>query len=143
MKRFFLLFSVVFNLSDELGQKILKLTLLSSAVVNSIRLPVWSKVKIERTRHYVKMGRQIHTLVLKREKPGQKWGFGLTGGKDYALTFRVEKVALVSPAGVAGLKNLDYLVKVGGQEVFEKKHADVVKLIKECTGDSLELEIER
>ena len=89
------------------------------------------------------MGRQIHTLVLKRENNGQKWGFGLTGGKDYALVFRVEKVALISPAGSAGLKNLDYLVKVNGREVFEMKHAEVVKLIKECTGDALEMEIER
>ena len=76
------------------------------------------------------MGRQIHSLTLKREQAGQKWGFGLTGGKDVALTFRIEKVALASPAGAAGLKNLDYLIKVNGQEVFEKRHCDVVQMIK-------------
>ena len=89
------------------------------------------------------MGRQIHTFTLKRETPGQKWGFGLTGGRDVALTFRLEKVALASPAGLAGLKNLDYLIKVNGNEVFEMNHNDVVKLIKESSGDCLELEIER
>lgn len=90
-----------------------------------------------------KMGRQIHTLTLKRETPGQKWGFGLTGGKDVSLTFRIEKVALASPAGSSGLKNLDYLIKVNGQEVFEMRHQDVVRLIKESSGDTLELEVER
>ena len=89
------------------------------------------------------MGRQIHTMVLKRERPGQKWGFGLTGGKDVALTFRVEKVALASPAGASGLKNLDYLVKVNGTEVFEMKHTDVVQMIKNSPNDQLELEVER
>merc|ERR1712001_318931 len=54
-----------------------------------------------------------------------------------------EKVALASPAGAAGLKNLDYLVKVNGQEVFEKRHSDVVQMIKNATGDTLELEVER
>jgi len=89
------------------------------------------------------MGRQIHSVTLKRETAGQKWGFGLTGGKDVALTFRIEKVALASPAGAAGLKNLDYLIKVNGQEVFEKKHSDVVQIIKNANGDTLELEVER
>ena len=93
--------------------------------------------------HCVNMGRQIHSLTLKREQAGQKWGFGLTGGKDVALTFRIEKVALASPAGAAGLKNLDYLIKVNGQEVFEKRHNDVVQMIKNASGDTLELEIER
>ena len=46
------------------------------------------------------------------------------------------------PLGKAGLKNLDYLIKVNGQEVFEKKHAEIVKIIKESP-DTLELEIER
>merc|ERR1712141_687604 len=90
-----------------------------------------------------KMGRQIHTIVLKRERQGQKWGFGLTGGKDVSLTFRVEKVALASPAGASGLKNLDYLIKVNGTEVFEMKHSDVVQLIKNSPNDQLELEVER
>ena len=89
------------------------------------------------------MGRQIHSLTLKRETAGQKWGFGLTGGKDVSLTFRIEKVSLASPAGAAGLKNMDYLVKVSGQEVFEKRHGDVVNMIKNAPGDTLELEVER
>ena len=89
------------------------------------------------------MGRQIHTFTLKRETNGQKWGFGLTGGRDVSLTFRLEKVALASPAGTAGLKNLDYLIKVNGKEVFEMNHNDVVKMIRETTGDTLELEVER
>lgn len=89
------------------------------------------------------MGRQIHTIVLKRERPGQKWGFGLTGGKDVSLTFRVEKVALASPAGASGLKNLDYLIKVNGTEVFEMKHSDVVQIIKSSPNDQLDLEVER
>ena len=60
------------------------------------------------------MGRQIHTLVLKKENSGQKWGFGLTGGKDYALTFRVEKVAMISPAGkkCQRPKSMQYFSKV-------------------------------
>jgi len=87
------------------------------------------------------MGRIIHTLTLKRE-PGQKWGFGVSGGKDCALTFRIEKVSLASPAGTAGLKNLDYLVKVNGKEVFDMGHSQLVQMIKNI-GTDLEIEIER
>jgi len=87
------------------------------------------------------MGRTIHTLSLKRE-PGQKWGFGISGGKDCALTFRIEKVSLASPAGTAGLKNLDYLVKVNGTEVFDMGHSQLVQMIKNV-GTDLEVEIER
>jgi len=87
------------------------------------------------------MGRTIHNITLKREQ-GQKWGFGITGGKDCALTFRVEKVALASPAGTAGLKNLDYLIKVNGKEVFDMGHNQLVQMIKSAS-DELQLEIER
>ena len=87
------------------------------------------------------MGRIIHTLTLKRE-PGQKWGFGVSGGKDCALTFRIEKVSLASPAGTAGPKNLDYLVKVNGKEVFDMGHSQLVQMIKNI-GTDLEVEIER
>ena len=87
------------------------------------------------------MSRTIHTVTLKREM-GQKWGFGISGGKDCALTFRIEKVALASPAGDAGLKNLDYLIKVNGQEVFDMGHNQLVQMIKTASSE-LELEIER
>lgn len=89
------------------------------------------------------MGRTIHHITLNRENPQQKWGFGITGGKDVALTFRIEKVKLASPSGEAGLKNLDYLIKVNGKEVFEMGHNELVEFIKSAGGSTLELEVER
>jgi hypothetical protein len=93
------------------------------------------------------MERTIHTLVLKRENASQKWGFGITGGNDVLLTFRVERVSLASPAGESGLKNLDYIIRVNDTKVFDEKcmlsHNELVKLIKNSPGDSMELEIER
>lgn len=86
--------------------------------------------------------RELHKITVKKES-GQKWGFGITGGKDVALTFRVEKIAPGSPAAYAGLKNQDYLVKINGQEVFDMNHNDLVKLVREFKGDALELEVER
>jgi len=87
-------------------------------------------------------GRTIHNVTLNRDDQGQKWGFGITGGKDCALTFRIEKVALASPAGRAGLKNMDYLIKVNGKEVFDMGHNQLVQMIK-TAGQQLQLEIER
>lgn len=93
------------------------------------------------------MGRTIHKITLTRENSSQKWGFGVTGGNDVLLTFRVERVALASPAGAAGLKNLDYLIKVNDTKVFDEKcmlsHKELVQLIKNLPTDTLELEIER
>lgn len=86
--------------------------------------------------------RVIHTLKIKRENSSEKWGFGITGGKDVALTFRVEKVSLTSPAGKGGLKNLDYLIKIDGKEVFDMGHNELVGLIRH-KGTEMELEIER
>ncbi len=42
--------------------------------------------------------------------------------------YRIEKVAPASPAGHAGLKNLDYLVKVNGKEVFDMNHNELVSI---------------
>lgn len=88
------------------------------------------------------MGRTLIGFTFKKEHAGQKWGFGITGGKDVGLTFRIEKVQLISPAGAAGLKNLDYLVTVNGREIFSMGHNELVKLIKDA-GDTIELEVER
>ena len=93
------------------------------------------------------MGRTVHNVTLTRENSSQKWGFGITGGNDVLLTFRIERVALASPAGAAGLKNLDYLIKVNDTKVFDEKcmlsHKELVQLIKNAPKDTLELEIER
>jgi hypothetical protein len=32
--------------------------------------------------------RELHHITVKKENSNQKWGFGITGGKDVALTFR-------------------------------------------------------
>lgn len=93
------------------------------------------------------MDRTNIELTLTRENSAQKWGFGITGGNDVLLTFRVERVSLASPAGAAGLKNLDYLIKVNDTKVFDEKcmlsHRELVNLIKNAPGDSMSLEIER
>ena len=93
------------------------------------------------------MERQFIKLTLKRENSSQKWGFGITGGNDVLLTFRVERVALASPAVAAGLKNLDFLIKVNDTKVFDEKcmlsHKELVNLIKNAPGDSVELEVTR
>lgn len=87
--------------------------------------------------------RELHHITLKKDNSNQKWGFGLTGGKDVSLTFRIEKVAPQSPAGNAGLKNQDYLVKINGREVFDMNHNDLVKMVRDWKEETLELEIER
>lgn len=88
------------------------------------------------------MGRTVITITLRRDRSDQKWGFGITGGKDVGLTSRIEKVVLASPAGAGGLNHHDYLVKVAGKEVFELKHNEVVDLIKNA-GNELEVVVER
>eukprot|EP00092_Neocalanus_flemingeri_P019887 GFUD01021542.1.p1 GENE.GFUD01021542.1~~GFUD01021542.1.p1 ORF type:complete len:222 (-),score=55.50 GFUD01021542.1:176-841(-) len=88
------------------------------------------------------MGRKLLPFSLSKESPSEKWGFAITGGKDVGLTARIEKVNPFGPAGFAGLSNLDYLVKIGEQEIFDMRHNDIVNLIKN-SGDVLQIEIER
>ena len=55
---------------------------------------------------------------------------------------KIEKVLTGHPASYGGLEELDFLVNIQGQEVFEMNHAHVVTLIKNA-GDCLNLQIER
>ena len=38
---------------------------------------------------------QVLSVTLRKERPDEKWGFGITGGKDVGLTARIEKVQTV------------------------------------------------
>ena len=93
------------------------------------------------------MGSFQHKLTLKRKSARQQWGFNIAGGNDALLPFRVQRVELISPAGEAGLKSLDYLIKVNDIKIFDKKcnlsHNELVHMVKHFPGDSLELVIER
>ena len=88
-----------------------------------------------------------HKLTLKRKSGRQQWGFNIAGGNDVSLPFRVQRVELMSPAGEAGLKSLDYLIKVNDIKVFDEKctlsHNELVLMVKHFPDDSLELVIER
>jgi len=88
------------------------------------------------------MGRKVFSVTLKKDRPDQRWGFGITGGKDVGLTIRIEKVSPSSPASAAGLHNLDYLVKVGNQEVFDMNHNEVVSMVRSA-GSQLDIVVER
>ena len=93
------------------------------------------------------MGSFQHKLTLKRKSARQQWGFNIAGGNDALLPFRVQRVELISPAGEAGLKSLDYLIKVNDIKIFDEKcnlsHNELVHMVKHFPGDSLELVIER
>ena len=88
-----------------------------------------------------------HKLTLKRKSARQQWGFNIAGGNDVSLPFRVQRVELISPAGEAGLKSLDYILQVNDIKVFDEKcnlsHHELVHMVKHFPGDSLVLVIER
>ena len=97
--------------------------------------------------YFVRMNSFQHKLTLKRKSSSQQWGFNIAGGNDVSLPFRVQRVEHISPAGEAGLKDLDYLIKVNEIKVFDKEcslsHNELVHMVKHFLGDSLELVIER
>lgn len=83
-------------------------------------------------------GDGIHSVLLKRSSKGESWGFRLSGGQDEGISLKLSKVALESPSGRAGLLPKDLLIAVEGEEVLDKSHEEVVRLIK---GSSLELRL--
>ena len=97
--------------------------------------------------YFVRMESFQHKLTLKRKFARQQWGFNVAGGNDVSLPFRVQRVELISPAGEAGLKSLDYLIQVNDIKVFDEKcnlsHHELVHMVKHFPGDSLVLVIER
>jgi len=82
------------------------------------------------------------TINLKRESSNIPWGFRLQGGKDRGLPFQLLKVPLDSLASHSGCKTGDYLVKIGGEDVFCLTHDQAKALVKKA-GNSLSLVIER
>merc|ERR1712165_452526 len=61
-------------------------------------------------------------VCLTRQSASQPWGFRLQGGKDRGLPFQLLKVPLDSIASHSGAKSGDYLVKIGGHDVFHLNH---------------------
>jgi len=85
--------------------------------------------------------KSIHNCTLKKAG-NEPFGFRIIGGTDQGKTFQIEKVLTGHPASYGGLEELDFLITVRGQEVFDMDHAQVVKLIK-TAGPCLNLQVER
>jgi len=85
--------------------------------------------------------KEIHRLTLKRTGK-EPYGFRIIGGKDEGQTFKVEKVLTGYPADYGGLQELDFLISVNGQDVFDLHHAQFVQIVKN-SDECLNLEIER
>merc|ERR1712184_137202 len=81
-------------------------------------------------------------VCLARESASQPWGFRLQGGKDRGLPFQLLKVPLDSIASHSGAKSGDYLVKIGGHDVFHLNHEEAKELIRQG-GNKLLLVVER
>ena len=67
---------------------------------------------------------QEKTILVKPNENG--YGFSLSGEQPVYL----EKLTEGSPAYLAGIRSRDKLIKVNGQSVFDKKHSEVVALLK-------------
>ena len=107
-------------------------------------------------------------LSLSRHSSAVPWGFTLSGGQDQALTIKVGCVLQVrllthftlhtshfthnisfkcnlncqeSVAETCGLRTRDFIWKVNDVEVFNKSHADCVKMIKAGGEQSLTLTV--
>jgi len=85
--------------------------------------------------------KEIHRLTLKRTGK-EPYGFRIIGGKDEGQTFKVEKVLTGYPADYGGLQELDFLISVNGQKVFDLHHAQLVQIVKN-SDENLNMEIER
>jgi len=81
-------------------------------------------------------------VCLTRESTNQPWGFRLQGGKDRGLPFQLLKVPLDSIASHSGCKSGDYLVKIGGEDVFNLGHEEAKELIRKA-GNNLKMVVER
>merc|ERR1739844_564299 len=81
-------------------------------------------------------------VCLTRQSASQPWGFRLQGGKDRGLPFQLLKVPLDSIASHSGAKSGDYLVKIGGHDVFHLNHEEAKELIRQG-GNKLLLVVER
>merc|ERR1711892_1043542 len=86
----------------------------------------------------------VNTSVetLERDSANQPWGFRLQGGKDRGLPFQLLKVPLDGIASHSGCKSGDYLVKIGGEDVFNLGHEDAKDLIRKA-GNKLSMVVER
>merc|ERR1711928_325105 len=81
-------------------------------------------------------------VCLTRQSASQPWGFRLQGGKDRGFPFQLLKVPLDSIASHSGAKSGDYLVKIGGHDVFHLNHEEAKELIRQG-GNKLLLVVER
>jgi len=85
--------------------------------------------------------KSLHNCTLKKVG-NEPFGFRIIGGTDQGKTFQIEKVLTGHPAAYGGLEELDFLVNVQGQAIFDMNHAQVVQLIKN-SGDCLNMQVER
>lgn len=80
---------------------------------------------------------------LLRHEVNQSWGFQLQGGAEVNQPIKISKIAAHSPAETTGLKVDDELTEVRETSTFNLSHSQVLEIIRQQTGESLLLTIER
>ncbi|XP_077504866.1 uncharacterized protein LOC144114786 isoform X2 [Amblyomma americanum] len=68
-------------------------------------------------------------IILKREDPGQPWGFRVSGGADLATPPRVDKVVDGGPAALQGMHEGDLIIQVGKHNVQDLTEARINSLL--------------
>lgn len=86
--------------------------------------------------------KELLEIEMERENRGQKWGFCVQGGADVSLTAKIANVKVFTPAARSGLKKMDYVHLINGEECFKMTQPQIVKKIQEADL-TLTLQVER
>lgn len=77
-------------------------------------------------------------LISLKRSDSQRWGFGITGGKEYGTSLRIQSVAEDSIAEQCGLHEGDEIIQVGRVNVQEMSQGQVYELLARC-GNKIEM----
>ena len=81
-------------------------------------------------------------LISLKRGDSQRWGFGITGGKEYGMPLRIQTVAEDSIAELCGLHENDEVIQVGRVNVQDLTQGQVYELLARC-GNKIDMFVVR
>jgi len=90
------------------------------------------------------MGIEVVEITLNRSSNKEAWGFRVVGGVAECLVLKIEKIlGIDTAASKAGLKERDVILEVNGKGVVDLSHKEFVTLVRQQSGNTLKMKVER